>query len=55
MYEKENGPKRLARALHDTENRHLKGLAYVLRYATVEQLEQDIEALFNHFFKQEEN
>ena len=51
MYEKEHGPKRLVRALHDTDN--IKALAHYLRYEE-RQLEQDIEALYNHFFLQDQ-
>lgn len=42
MYERENGTKRLLRALENTDN--IKNLAYVLRYEP-DQLEQDIKAL----------
>lgn len=49
MYEKEHGPKRLARALHDTDN--IKALAHYLRYEE-KQLGQDIEAMYNHFYGQ---
>jgi len=51
MYEKEQGPKRLARVLHDTDN--IKVLAHCLRYEE-RQLQQDIEAMYNHFFLQEQ-
>ena len=45
MYERENGTKRLLRALENTDN--IKNLAYVLRYES-DQLEQDIKALCDY-------
>jgi hypothetical protein len=52
MYEAENGPKRLITALHNMENRYIEPLAYFLHYEP-KQLQQDIEAKYNHFYNQE--
>lgn len=52
MYEKEQGTKRLLRALENTDN--IKRLADILRYVP-DQLEQDIQALGDYVRENSEN
>lgn len=53
MYEKDNGPKRLAKALYDTDDSCLKALAHYLRYDE-NQLKQDIQAMYDQIYNKGE-